>query len=254
MKITQHSAVSIHYRLTDEKGELIEDSFEGEPMLYLHGTENMIPGLEAELEGKVAGDKLDVTVAAENGYGPYHDGLRQEVPLSAFGDIEDIVPGMRFIADTEMGQRPVQVKEIKDDVVVVDGNHPLAGQSLHFSVEVLEVREATAEEIAHGHIHAHGSCGSEHKQSHQGCCGGADHGHEHSNKEGCCGGADHGHEHSNKEGCCGGADHGHEHSNKEGCCGGADHEHSHEGGCCSEKKDEPAKEGCDGNGGCGCKS
>ena len=226
MKITQHSAVSIHYRLTDEKGELIEDSFDGEPMLYLHGTGNMIPGLETELEGKVAGDKLDVTVGAENGYGPYHDGLRQEVPLSAFGDIEDIVPGMRFIADTEMGQRPVQVKEIKDDVVVVDGNHPLAGQSLHFSVEVLEVREATAEEIAHGHIHAHGSCGSEDKHSHKGGC--------------CGGGSDHGHEHSNKEGCCGGSDHG--------------HEHSHEGGCYSEKKDEPAKEGCDGNGGCGCKS
>lgn len=183
MKITQHSAVSIHYRLTNEKGELLEDSFDGEPMLYLHGTESMIPGLEAELEGKVAGDKLDITVDAENGYGPYHDGLRQEVPLSAFGDTEDIVPGMRFIAETDMGQRPVQVKEIKDDVVVVDGNHPLAGQSLHFSVEVLEVREATAEEIAHGHIHAQGSCGSEHKHSHEGgCCGGSDH----SNEAACC--------------------------------------------------------------------
>lgn len=193
MKITQHCAVSIHYRLTDEKGELIEDSFTSEPMIYLHGAENMIPGLESELEGKVAGDKLDVTVNPDNGYGPYHDGLRQEVPLSAFGDIEDIVPGMRFIAETEMGQRPVQVKEVRDDVVVVDGNHPLAGQSLSFSVEVLEVREATAEEIAHGHIHAHGSCG------------------------------------------------------------GSDHEHSHEGGCCSEKEAQPAKEGCDGNGGCGCK-
>ncbi|BAJ00944.1 peptidylprolyl isomerase [Shewanella violacea] len=218
MKITQHSTVSIHYRLTDEKGELIEDSFDGEPMLYLHGAEQMIPGLEAELEGKVAGDKLEVTIGAENGYGPYHDGLRQEVPLSAFGDIEDIVPGMRFIADTEMGQRPVQVKEVKDDVVVVDGNHPLAGQSLHFSVEVLEVREATAEEIAHGHENS----SAEHTHSHEG---------------GCCGG---------------GSDHSHEHSNKQSCCG--DSAHSHQGDSCSEKKDEPVKEGCDGNGGCGCKS
>ncbi|MEI6860271.1 MAG: peptidylprolyl isomerase [Shewanella sp.] len=206
MKITQHCAVSIHYRLTDEKGELIENSFDGEPMLYLHGTKNMISGLEDELEGKIAGDKLEVTVAAENGYGPYHDELRQEVPLSAFGDIEDIVPGMRFIAETEMGQRPVQVKEIKDNVVVVDGNHPLAGQTLNFRVKVLEVREATAEEVAHGHIHAHGSCGSEHKH---------------------------------KGGCCG---------------GGSAHRHDHEGGCCNEKKDVPAKEGCDGNGGCGCKN
>ncbi|WP_065187457.1 peptidylprolyl isomerase [Shewanella woodyi] len=206
MKITQHCAVSIHYRLSDEQGQVIEDSFEGEPMLYLHGAENMIPGLETELEGKVVGDKLDVTVNADNGYGPYHDGLRQEVPLSAFGDIQDIVPGMRFIAETEMGQRPVQVKEVKDDVVVVDGNHPLAGQSLNFIVEVMEVREATAEEVAHGHIHAHGSsCGSEHEHSHEG-----------------------------------------------GCCGGG-HEHNHEEGRCSDKKDEPAKEGCDGNGGCGCR-
>lgn len=203
MIITQHKAVSIHYRLTNQQGELIESSFEGEPMLYLHGAENMIPGLEAALEGKTVGDKLDVTVEAEQAYGPYHDGLRQDVPLSAFGDIEDIVPGMRFIAETEMGQRPVQVTEVKDDVVVVDGNHPLAGQSLNFTVEVLAVRDATEEEIAHGHIHAGGSCG------------------------------------------------GHEHSHEGGCCGGESH--SHEGGCCNDDSDKEAKEGCDGNGGCGCR-
>ncbi|WP_028762768.1 peptidylprolyl isomerase [Shewanella colwelliana] len=204
MIITQHTAVSIHYRLTNQQGELVESSFEGEPMLYLHGAENMIPGLEEALEGKSVGDKLDVTIEAEKAYGAYHDGLRQEVPLSAFGDIEDIVPGMRFIAETEMGQRPVQVTEVKDEVVVVDGNHPLAGQSLNFSVEVLAVREATAEEISHGHIHAHG-----------GSCGG------------------------------------HEHSHEGGCCGGEGH--SHEGGCCNDEADKEPKEGCDGNGGCGCR-
>ncbi|ASJ97602.1 MULTISPECIES: peptidylprolyl isomerase [Shewanella] len=202
MIITQHTAVSIHYSLTNQQGELIESSFEGEPMLYLHGAENMIPGLEKALEGKSVGDKLEVTVEAEEAYGPYHDGLRQDVPLAAFGDIEDIVPGMRFIAETEMGQRPVQVTEVKDDVVVVDGNHPLAGQTLNFSVEVLSVREASEEEIAHGHIHAAGGCG------------------------------------------------GHEHSHEGGCCGGESHSH---GGCCSEDTEKPAKEGCDGNGGCGCR-
>ncbi|MCL1040600.1 MULTISPECIES: peptidylprolyl isomerase [Shewanella] len=202
MIITQHTAVSIHYSLTNQQGELIESSFEGEPMLYLHGAENMIPGLEKALEGKSVGDKLEVTVEAEDAYGPYHDGLRQDVPLAAFGDIEDIVPGMRFIAETEMGQRPVQVTEVKDDVVVVDGNHPLAGQTLNFSVEVLSVREASEEEIAHGHIHAAGGCG------------------------------------------------GHEHSHEGGCCGGESHSH---GGCCSEDTEKPAKEGCDGNGGCGCR-
>lgn len=217
MKITQHSAVTIHYRLSDQEGRLLEDSFSAEPMLYLHGTENLIPGLEAALEGKVKGEKLDVTISAEEAYGPYHDGLRQAVPLEAFGDIEDIVPGMRFIAETEMGQRPVQVVEVKDDVVIVDGNHPLAGQALSFNIEILDVREGTAEEIAHGHIHAHGGCGS--------------HGHDHDHGGGCCGG-------SSKEeagGCCGGSDH--------------DHGHHHEE---HEACDTP-KTGCDGNGGCGCR-
>lgn len=217
MKITQHSAVTIHYRLSDQEGRLLEDSFDSEPMLYLHGTENLIPGLEAALDGKSKGEKLDVTISAEEAYGPYHDGLRQAVPLEAFGNIEDIVPGMRFIAETEMGQRPVQVMEVKDDVVIVDGNHPLAGQSLNFSVEIVDVREASAEEIAHGHIHAQGGCGS--------------HGHDHDHGGGCCGG-------SGKQeagGCCGGSDH--------------DHGHHHEE---HEACDTP-KTGCDGNGGCGCR-
>ncbi|MGE6434094.1 peptidylprolyl isomerase [Shewanella baltica] len=217
MKITQHSAVTIHYRLSDQEGRLLEDSFDSEPMLYLHGTENLIPGLEAALDGKTKGEKLDVTISAEEAYGPYHDGLRQAVPLEAFGDIEDIVPGMRFIAETEMGQRPVQVMEVKDNVVIVDGNHPLAGQSLNFSVEIVDVREASAEEIAHGHVHAQGGCGS--------------HGHDHDHGGGCCGG-------SGKEeagGCCGGSDH--------------DHGHHHEE---HEACDTP-KTGCDGNGGCGCR-
>ncbi|MGS0825253.1 peptidylprolyl isomerase [Shewanella sp. 0m-8] len=201
MKITEKCAVSIHYRLSDAKGQLVESSFEAEPMIYLHGAENMIPGLEAALEGKAQGDTLDVTVDAEQGYGPYHDGLRQEVPISAFGDIEDIVPGMRFIAETEMGQRPVQVTEVKDDVVIVDGNHPLAGQSLVFNVEVLEVRAATEEEIAHGHIHAHG-----------GGCGG----HEHSHEGGCCGG---GHDHGHEGGCCSDDETKEAKEAKEGCDG-----------------------------------
>jgi FKBP-type peptidyl-prolyl cis-trans isomerase SlyD len=159
MKITKHAAVTIHYRLSDQQGLLIESSFDGEPMVYLHGTGNLIPGLETELEDKMIGDKLEANIPAEQAYGLYHDGLKQEVPIDAFGDVEDIVPGMRFIAETEMGQRPVQVMEVKDDVVVVDGNHPLAGQALNFSIEVLDVREATEEELAHGHVHAAGGCG-----------------------------------------------------------------------------------------------
>lgn len=181
MKITKHAAVTIHYRLSDEQGLLVESSFESEPMVYLHGTENLIPGLESVLEGKTVGENIEAKIPAEQAYGEYHPGLKQEVPVSAFGDVEDIVPGMRFIAETEMGQRPVQVIEVKDDVIVVDGNHPLAGQSLHFSVEVIAVREATAEEPSHGHIHAEGGCGSH----------GHDHGHDHEScgteKPGCDG-------------------------------------------------------------------
>ncbi|MCE9685299.1 peptidylprolyl isomerase [Shewanella sp. AS16] len=167
MKITQHSAVTLHYRLTDDQGRLLESSFDAEPMQYIHGTENLIPGLEAALDGKAKGDTLDVTIAAAEAYGEYHEGLRQEVPVEAFGDIEDIVPGMRFIAETEMGQRPVQVLEVKDDLVVVDGNHPLAGQALSFSLEIIDVREASADELAHGHVHAPGGCGS-HGHDHDG--------------------------------------------------------------------------------------
>ena len=169
MKITKHAAVTIHYRLSDEQGLLIESSFENEPMVYLHGTENLIPGLESVLEGKTTGEKLETQIPAEQAYGEYLSGLKQEVPISAFGDVEDIVPGMRFIAETEMGQRPVQVTEVKDDVIVVDGNHPLAGQSLHFSVEIMDVREATAEELSHGHIHADGGSCSNHDHDHEKC-------------------------------------------------------------------------------------
>lgn len=160
MKITHHSAVTVHYRLSEQKGELIEDSFGSEPMYYLHGAQNMIPALEAALEGKEVGDKVDVDIAAKDAYGEYNDVLCQEVPMSAFGDVEDIVPGMRFMADTDNGELPVMITEVKDETVVVDGNHPLASKDLNFHVEVIEIREATQEEVLHGHIHAPGaSCG-----------------------------------------------------------------------------------------------
>ncbi|MBE8167837.1 MAG: peptidylprolyl isomerase [Shewanella sp.] len=154
MKIAQHSAVTVHYRLTDADGQIIEDSFDADPMVYLHGTNSMIPGLEAALEGKEVGNKIDATIAAKDGYGEFVEELRQEVPIDAFGDIEDIVPGMRFMAETDDGEIPVQITEVKDDTVIVDGNHPLAGKELSFHVEVIEVRAATENEIAHGHVHA----------------------------------------------------------------------------------------------------
>ena len=175
MTISQNKVVKVHYTLSNQQGEQLESSFEMEPMEYIHGAQNIIPGLEQALEAKNVGDVIDVTVDAEQAYGPYHDGLCQEVPLNAFGDIEDIVPGMRFIAETDMGQRPVQITDVKDDTVIVDGNHPLAGQALTFHVEVVDVRDATEEEIAHGHLHQHGGCSSK-----GGCCGGEE------KEGGCC--------------------------------------------------------------------
>ncbi|MBY5922831.1 peptidylprolyl isomerase [Ferrimonas balearica] len=191
MKIDANTVVTLHYRLTDDQGQLVEESFGAEPMQYLHGAHNLIPGLERELDGKQAGDTLSATVAPADAYGEYEESLKQDVPLEAFGGIDDIVPGMRFMAETDQGPRPVVVTEVKDESVVVDGNHPMAGQTLHFEVEVVEVREATAEELAHGHVHAAGGCGGgcgSHGDDDHECCGGSG---ECSKGDDCCGG--HGH-------------------------------------------------------------
>ncbi|USD38394.1 MULTISPECIES: peptidylprolyl isomerase [Ferrimonas] len=192
MKIAANTVVTMHYRLRDGDGELIEDSFDGQPMQYMHGTNNLIPGLEAELNDKAAGDKMSVSVAPEQAYGPYQDGLKQEVPMAAFAGVEDIAPGMRFMAETDQGPTPVTVTEVKDDTVVVDGNHPLAGVTLNFDVEVVEVRAATEEEIAHGHLHAEG-----------GCCGGGCSGEDKGDDHECCGGTGEcgGEGHHGKGGC-----------------------------------------------------
>ncbi|ADN74974.1 peptidylprolyl isomerase FKBP-type [Ferrimonas balearica DSM 9799] len=192
MKIDANTVVTLHYRLTDDQGQLVEESFGAEPMQYLHGANNLIPGLERELDGKLAGDTLSATVAPADAYGEYEEALKQDVPMEAFGGIEDIVPGMRFMAETDQGPRPVVVTEVKDDSVVVDGNHPMAGQTLHFEVEIVEVREATDEERAHGHVHAGGGCcgggcGSHDDEEHE-CCGGSG---DCSKGDDCCGG--HGH-------------------------------------------------------------
>lgn len=157
MNIADKRVVSIHYTLTAADGELIDRSADGEPLVYLHGAGNLIPGLEDELTGKAAGDALKVVVAPEQGYGMPSDELVQRVPREAFGGIEELQPGMRFEATDQQGNaHPVVIQEIDGDEVVVNGNHPLAGHTLHFDVTVAEVREATAEELEHGHAHADG--------------------------------------------------------------------------------------------------
>ncbi len=195
MKIEKNTVASLAYQLTIEDGVVVDQSTVDAPLDYLHGHNNLITGLERELEGKVAGDQFTVTIAPEDAYGEHNEDLVQRVPADVFQGVDELEVGMRFLADTDQGPIPVEITEVDGDEVVVDGNHMLAGQSLTFTVEVVAVRAATEDEIAHGHIHQAGGCGHDHDHDHDhegGCCGGEGHGHDH-------------HGHGKKEGgCCGG--------------------------------------------------
>lgn len=157
MTIKENSAVSFHYTLTDDAGQKIDSSAGQDPLAYLHGAGNIIPGLEKALAGKVVGDQLNVSVTAEEGYGPVQKELIQEVPRSSFQGVESIEVGMQFEAQTGQGGAvPVTVTAVTEEIVTVDGNHPLAGKSLNFDVTIEEVRDASAEELEHGHVHGPG--------------------------------------------------------------------------------------------------
>lgn len=153
MKVENNIVVSVHYTLRNDEGEVIDSSEGVDPLRYLHGASNIIDGLEQALEGREVGNKLDVVVKPEDAYGEYNEGMRQSVPRSSFEGIDEIEVGSRFEAQTDQGPVSVVVIEVDDENVVVDGNHPLAGEQLHFSVEVVELRAASDEEIAHGHVH-----------------------------------------------------------------------------------------------------
>ncbi|MEZ8081427.1 peptidylprolyl isomerase [Enterovibrio norvegicus] len=185
MKVTKDVVVSIAYQVKNEDGILVDESTKASPLQYLQGHNNLIVGLENAIEGREAGDVFEVTVAPEDAYGEYLDVMVQRVPADVFQGVDEITVGMRFLADTDQGPIPVEVTEVDGDEVVVDGNHMLAGQTLTFNVEVVELRAATEEEIEHGHIHQAGGCGHDHDHDHEGgCCGGEDKGDDHE----CCGG------------------------------------------------------------------
>jgi len=156
MQIADHTVVSFHYTLTDDQGTVIDSSAGREPLTYLHGVGQIVPGLEKEMAGRAVGDQFKVDVAPEEGYGVRHAELEQQVPREAFQGVEDIQPGMQFQGRGPQGVINVTVTKVEDGVVHIDGNHPLAGQTLHFDVQVTEVREATAEEQQHGHVHGPG--------------------------------------------------------------------------------------------------
>lgn len=162
MQITKHKVVSIDYTLTDDEGEVIDSSSGQEPLSYLHGEGTIIPGLETALEGRAAGDALKVSIPPEDGYGERNEQLQAEVARSHFDEFDDLELGMQFRVPTDAGNgqqeeyHVVTVVAIGDDTVTVDGNHALAGVTLNFDVTVRDVRDATAEEIDHGHAHGEG--------------------------------------------------------------------------------------------------
>jgi FKBP-type peptidyl-prolyl cis-trans isomerase SlyD len=156
MQIAQDSVVSIHYTLTSDAGEVIDSSSGNDLLVYLQGHGNLIPGLERELTGKQAGDKLKVRIAPVDAYGELDDSLIQDVPRAAFGGTSEIQVGMQFQAQSNHGPHTVTITKVTGDTITVDGNHPLAGKHLNFAVEVTEVRGATQEELSHGHVHGPG--------------------------------------------------------------------------------------------------
>jgi len=153
-EIKKGKIVAFSYELKDDDGDLIEKS--EQPLEYLHGSNNIIPGLEREMEGLKAGDTKNITVSPEEGYGEYDDSLVFDVPRENFPKEMEIEIGMEFKTDTDDGEMIVVVNAVTDEAVEVDGNHPLAGENLHFSIKVEGVRDATPQELQHGHAHHDG--------------------------------------------------------------------------------------------------
>lgn len=157
MLISRNKVVRFDYTLTDDSAKVLDSSEGGEPLTYLHGNGNIIPGLESALEGKRTGESLQVHVAAAEAYGERDDDLVQSVPREMFEDSDSIQVGMQFQSgDPDGNMRVVTVVGTDAGSITVDGNHPLAGVPLNFAVTIVEVRDASAEELAHGHVHGPG--------------------------------------------------------------------------------------------------
>ena len=153
MLVGPNLVVSISYTLTNDQGDVMDQSPDGEPLQYLHGAAGIIPGLEKELTGKAVGSEFDVTIAPEEAYGERVEEMVQQIPRSSFPADVDIQPGMQFNAETGQGPVMVVVTAVTDDTITVDGNHPLAGFTLHFKGKVEDIREATEEELSQGNTH-----------------------------------------------------------------------------------------------------
>jgi FKBP-type peptidyl-prolyl cis-trans isomerase SlyD len=165
MHIEKNRVVTLDYSLRDAAGELIDSSEGGEPLVYIHGNDNIITGLEKHLEGKTSGDSLKCVIPAVDAYGEHDAELIFKINKKEFGEGTKVEQGMQFEAHGEEGAQIVTVVKVEGDEVTIDANHPLAGEELHFDVKVMDVREASADELEHGHVHSACGCGG-------GCGGG----------------------------------------------------------------------------------
>lgn len=156
MKIAKHSVVTMHYTLKNQEGMVLDSSQGREPLVYLHGVGGLIPGLEMELNDKTIGDKVAAVIAPQDAYGEIRKDMLHVVPKSGFQGEEELMEGMQVQLDTEHGPQIAVVSKIAGDEVTLDLNHPLAGMTLYFDVEIMGVRDAEKEEISHGHVHGHG--------------------------------------------------------------------------------------------------
>ncbi len=155
MKISKDMVVAIHYTLINKNGDIVDSSENADPLTYLHGHGHIVPGLEEELEGKGKGEKFNVSVAPEKGYGVRNEMLVQEVSKEMFGE-QNVEEGMEFHAESDGHPIIIKVVKVDGDKITIDGNHPMAGEELLFSIDVVEIREASKEELDHGHVHGEG--------------------------------------------------------------------------------------------------
>jgi FKBP-type peptidyl-prolyl cis-trans isomerase SlyD len=164
MNINQNKIASLSYTLKNDNGDILDTADESHPFLYMHGVGGIIKGLEKALEDKKAGDSFTVMVLPEDAYGERDDKLVEAVPRDMFEGIpeDELKAGAQFHAQTADGNQVITIASVEGDTVNIDANHPLAGETLHFDVAVNEVREATEEEIEHGHPHMPGGCGHDH--------------------------------------------------------------------------------------------
>lgn len=156
MSVAANKVVTIHYTLTNDEGKVLDSSEGHEPLAYIHGGGNIIPGLEKALTGRAVGDQFNISIPPEEGYGKRDEDLVQTVPKNAFQGVDEILPGMQFQAQTPDGIQLVTVVKVEGDEVTLDGNHPMADLTLNFSVEITSIRDASQEELDHGHVHGPG--------------------------------------------------------------------------------------------------